>query len=51
LPKRIRNVAYWIKFYKMRIEVWRVYTSDKTGCAALEVVCYADDMSTHSFYF
>ena len=45
------TIAWWIKFFGFKLEYWHVFESPKTGCAALEVVCYSDDMSTHTFYF
>ncbi len=44
------TVAWCIRALGYKLEYWHVFTN-KFGCAALEVVCYGDDMSTHSFFF
>jgi hypothetical protein len=49
---RKKTIAYWLKFYHFKIDLWNVYTN-KWGMASLTVGCYNehDVFSSHTFDF
>jgi hypothetical protein len=45
-----RTIAYWMRIYNMRIDLWNVYTN-KLGQCGLFASCIGPDGSEHTFDF